>query len=81
MNDAMIFYKIDLGSGYYKLILREGNEWKITFKIIDELFEWLVVSFRLTNASSTFMRIINDILHNFMRKFLVVYFDDILFYC
>jgi hypothetical protein len=77
---AKVFSKIDLRSGYHQIKIRASDIPKIAFSTRYELYEYLVMSFGLTNAPIYFMYLINSVFMPELDKFVVVFIDDILVY-
>jgi hypothetical protein len=77
---AKVFSKIDLRSGCYQIKIRASDVPKTAFSTRYGLYEFLVMSFCLTNASAYFMYLMNSVFMNELYKFIVVFIDDILIY-
>jgi hypothetical protein len=75
---AQVFSKIDLCSGYHQIKIRADDIPKTAITTRYGLFEYLIMSFGLTNAPTHFMYLMNSVLMPELDKFVVVFIDDIL---
>jgi hypothetical protein len=77
---AQVFSKIDLCSGYHQIKIRAEDIPKMTFIARYRLYEYIVMSFGLTNVPAQFMYLMNSLFMPELDKFIVVFIDDILVY-
>jgi hypothetical protein len=75
---AQVFSKIDLHSGYHQIKIHTEDIPKIAFSTKYGMYEYLVMSFRLTNALTHFMYLMNSVFKPELDKFIVVFIDDII---
>src|SRR3984885_12987224 len=81
LQGANWFTKLDIRWGYHNVRIKEGDEWKATFKTNRRLFEPTVMFFGLCNSPATFQAMMNDIFKDYIDQgWIVIYMDDMLIF-
>ena len=80
LSGVKVYIKFDLRDVYHRIRIKKGDEWKTTFRTRYRLWEYVVMSFGLTNTPATFQAYINKALDNLFNTIYIAHMDDICIY-
>ena len=78
LSGAAYFTSLDLQAGFHQIRIKAGEEFKMAFQTHFGQFEFRVMSFGFTGAPGTFQDAMNTTLAPYLRKFVLIFFNDIL---